>query len=119
MFTSHERECTKDYRIPNTDFVIPKGHIVHVYFPKFTNSENNYVNPHSFDPDNFDPENFKNKFSFQGFGQGPRACPGIKCFFPLYSYVFISTPSPRLSVCDACSEDIPGQTDATLQGSSG
>ena len=70
--------CTKDYRIPNTDFVIPKGNIVHVYFPKFTISEKNYANPHSFDPDNFNPENFKNKFSFQGFGQGPRACPGSR-----------------------------------------
>jgi len=78
LFTSHERVCTKDYRIPNTDFVIPKGNIVHVYFPKFTISEKNYANPHSFDPDNFDQENFKNKFSFQGFGQGPRACPGSR-----------------------------------------
>ena len=78
LFTSHERVCTKDYRIPNTDFVIPKGNIVHVYFPKFTINENNYVNPYSFDPVNFDPENFKNKFSFQGFGHGPRACPGIE-----------------------------------------
>ena len=68
--------CTKDYRIPDTDYVIPKGNIVHVYFPKFTLSETNFVNPNNFDPENFSPDNFKNKFAFQGFGQGPRACPG-------------------------------------------
>ena len=72
MFTSHERKCTKDYRIPNTDFVIPKGNIVHVYFPKFTISENNYVNPYSFDPVNFDPENFKNKFSSKDLARDPK-----------------------------------------------
>jgi len=78
LFTSHERECTKTYKIPDTEFIIPKGNIVHVYFPKFTLSQENFVNPNNFDPGNFLPENHKNKFAFQGFGQGPRACPGSR-----------------------------------------
>ena len=65
MFTSHERECTKTYKIPDTEFIIPKGNIVHVYFPKFTLSQENFVNPNNFDPGNFLPENHKNKFAFQ------------------------------------------------------
>ena len=76
LFTSHERLCSKDYKIPDTDWVIPKGSIVHVYFPKFTLSQDNFIKPDHFEPENFSPDNFKNKFAFQGFGQGPRACPG-------------------------------------------
>ena len=84
LFTSHERECTKDYKIPNTEFVIPKGNIVHVYFPKFSLSDDNFIKPHDFQPENFSPENFKNKFAFQGFGQGPRACPGELSYLSIF-----------------------------------
>ena len=73
---AHERECTKDYKIPNTEFVIPKGRIVHVYFKDIITDEKNFVHPHDFNPENFSPENHTNKFSFMSFGQGPRACPG-------------------------------------------
>ena len=76
LMEAHERECTKDYKIPNTDFVIPKGRIVHVYFKDIITDEKNFVNPHHFNPDNFSPENHTIKFSFMSFGQGPRACPG-------------------------------------------
>ena len=76
LMTSHERECTKDYKIPDTDIIIPKGRIVHVYFKNIVNDEKNFVNPNTFYPENFSSENHTNKFSFQSFGQGPRACPG-------------------------------------------
>ena len=64
---------------------------------KFTISEKNYVNPFSFDPDNFDPENFKNKFSFQGFGQGPRACPGSR-YAMLALKIFLARLLPQYRV---------------------
>ena len=76
LFTAHERRCTRDYKIPNTDIVIPKGRIVHVYFNHFVNSRKNFINPDNFDPENFNPDNKPNKFAFMMFGQGPRACPG-------------------------------------------
>ena len=74
--TFHERECTKDYKIPNTDFIVPKGRVVHVYFKNIINDEKNFVEPDHFYPENFSAENHTNKFSFLSFGQGPRACPG-------------------------------------------
>ena len=76
MFTSHERVCTRDYLVPDTNITIPKGRIVKVFFKALENSENNFKNPTKFDPDNFAPENEPNKFAYMTFGQGPRACPG-------------------------------------------
>ena len=80
LMESHERECTKDYKIPNTDFTIPKGRIVHVYFKDIITDEKNFFDPNSFNPENFSPENHTNKFSFMSFGQGPRGCPGKRDF---------------------------------------
>ena len=77
LFTSHERVCTKDYKIPDTDIVIPKGRIVHMFIENIINSSETFINPNNFDPENFNPDNFKNKFAHMAFGQGPRACPGI------------------------------------------
>ena len=76
LFTSFERICTKDYKIPNTGVIVPKDGVVHVYVENITNSDKNFVNPHNFDPENFNPQNFSNKFAYFGFGQGPRSCPG-------------------------------------------
>ena len=76
LFTVHERVCTKDYKLPDSEVVVQKGRIVHVYFDHFVNDPKNYINPEKFDPENFNPENKPNKFAFMMFGQGPRACPG-------------------------------------------
>jgi len=71
-----ERVCTKDYRVPGTDFVIPEGMIVQVNSKSFRTAC--FYNAEEFDPDNFDPNNNPNKFGFTGFGQGPRNCIGMR-----------------------------------------
>jgi len=78
LFPVTERSCTKDYNIPGTDFVIPAGRMVKIYLAGMMEDENNFKNPKEFDPDNFLPENKPNKFAFQAFGQGPRACIGYR-----------------------------------------
>jgi len=84
LFTSHERVCTKDYKIPDTDIVVPKGRIVHVFIEGIINSKENFIDPDNFNPENFNPENFKNKFANMAFGQGPRSCPGTR-----YAYLAV------------------------------
>jgi len=75
-----ERECTKDYLIPGTNYTVRKGEIVNftlLYEKTKNNPENtSFYNPGEFDPENFNPSNNPDSFGFLGFGQGPRNCVG-------------------------------------------
>ena len=66
------RECNKDYKIPGTDYIIPKGMFVMMR----PNPEQCFANPYNFDPDNFNESDKFNKYGFYSFGQGPRSCIG-------------------------------------------
>lgn len=74
------RICTKDYKVPESDFTITKGMTVNVETSGL--AEECFYNPSELDPDNFAPSNNPNKFGFTGFGQGPRNCLGIR-----YAYI--------------------------------
>eukprot|EP00092_Neocalanus_flemingeri_P034479 GFUD01037490.1.p1 GENE.GFUD01037490.1~~GFUD01037490.1.p1 ORF type:complete len:541 (-),score=159.18 GFUD01037490.1:552-2174(-) len=73
-----ERECTKDYIIPGTDYVVRKGEIVNFSFlyERMRKENESFYNSGEYDPDNFDASNNPDTFSFLGFGQGPRNCIG-------------------------------------------
>ena len=73
-----ERECTQDYKIPGTDYVVRKGEVVNFSFlyERMKESKSSFINPEEFDPSNFDHSNNPDHFSFLGFGQGPRNCVG-------------------------------------------
>ena len=75
---SHERHCIRDYKVPDSELVIPKGRFIHVYCGDLTTSKDNFANPDTFDPENFDPSNKPNKFGLMVFGQGPRNCVGMR-----------------------------------------
>ena len=72
-FVAFQRICSKDYKIPDSNFTVPKGMIVNIE-PR---QELCFANPDKFDPDNFLEDRY-NKFGFLGFGQGPRHCIGTK-----------------------------------------
>jgi len=73
-----ERVCTKDYQIPNTNYIIRKGEVVNFTFlyERMKTMKTSFYNAGEFDPENFDASNNPNQFSFLGFGQGPRNCIG-------------------------------------------
>jgi len=83
---AHERKCTKDYRIPGTDIVIPKGKYVHVYNLNIVKSHIPDVD--KFDPENYNPERKMNKFGTQIFGQGPRNCVGMRYALMVNKFFF-------------------------------
>eukprot|EP00088_Acartia_fossae_P004718 TRINITY_DN12036_c0_g1_i12.p1 TRINITY_DN12036_c0_g1~~TRINITY_DN12036_c0_g1_i12.p1 ORF type:complete len:528 (-),score=156.85 TRINITY_DN12036_c0_g1_i12:320-1903(-) len=90
MVPSTERVCTKNYQIPGTNVVIPKGKVVTIYTEDFTQLEENFINAKEFDPENFNPENNPNKFAFQTFGQGPRNCIGMRYALMVMKVAFIN-----------------------------
>ncbi len=76
-----ERECVKDYKLPNSDFVVPKGMLVQVCSLGIHRDDRFYPDPLNFNPDeNFSPESKANRspYAFLGFGQGPRNCIGMR-----------------------------------------
>ena len=50
---SLNRITTKDYMMPETDLIIPKGVGVWINVMAIHFDENHYANPHDFDPDHF------------------------------------------------------------------
>lgn len=84
---AHERKCTKDYRVPGTDIVIPEGRFVHVYIMDVIKNHIDVVD--KFDPENYNPEQKLNKFATQIFGQGPRNCIGMRYALLMTKYFVV------------------------------
>ncbi|KAF2896447.1 hypothetical protein ILUMI_09727 [Ignelater luminosus] len=74
------RICTEAYRIPDTDVVIEKGTILFIPVAGIHYDPEYYADPEKFDPERFSPENKadRHNFAWLGFGEGPRACIGIR-----------------------------------------
>lgn len=72
------RECTEEYKLPDSDFVIPKG--MKIIIPVFAihHDPEYYPDPYKFDPERFTDDKIptKNNFTFFPFGEGPRICLG-------------------------------------------
>ena len=76
-----ERECTKDYKLPETDFVVPKGMLVQIPSSAIQRNPKFYPDPDNFNPDeNFSAEakSKRSPYAFMSFGQGPRNCIGMR-----------------------------------------
>lgn len=75
-----ERKCIKDYKVPGSDFTIPKDLIVAVSVQGIHMDPDIYPNPDKFDPERFSPENKAKRHScaYLPFGMGPRNCIGMR-----------------------------------------
>ena len=47
------RKTTKDYKMPGTDLIVPKGIGLWIPLQAILLDENHFANPHVFDPDRF------------------------------------------------------------------
>lgn len=76
------RICTKTYKVPDTNFTIPKG--MRIYVPVFAvhHDETLYPNPEEFQPDRFSGSDNIPSGAFLPFGDGI-------CFFLLYFEYFL------------------------------
>ena len=72
------RQCTKDYKLPGVNFVIPKGMKIIIPTYAIHHDPDYYPDPYKFDPERFtdDKVDTKNNYTFMPFGGGPRMCIG-------------------------------------------
>ncbi|KAK7080460.1 Cytochrome P450 3A4 [Halocaridina rubra] len=75
-----QRMCNKSYRLPGTEFTIPKGMVVQCQVWSVHHDARYWPDPEKFSPDRFMPENRPNIKSFTHipFGMGPRNCIGMR-----------------------------------------
>lgn len=74
------RQATRDYPVPNTNFVIPKNTKLWVPITAIHHDPEHYPEPHKFDPNRFTQEEIQKRhpLAFLPFGTGPRNCIGLK-----------------------------------------
>jgi cytochrome P450 len=75
-----DRECTKDYKIPGTDLVIPTGMGVIIPTYAIHHDPEIYPEPEKFDPERFSKEGkaTRSPYAFMPFGHGPKNCIGMR-----------------------------------------
>ncbi|XP_062563717.1 probable cytochrome P450 6d5 [Armigeres subalbatus] len=71
------RECTKDYKVPDSDITIKKGTAVVLQIIAMQHDPQYYPDPMRFNPDRFLDPDIKNK-PYAPFGDGPRICIGMR-----------------------------------------
>jgi len=74
------RKATKDYHIPHSKLVIPKGTVVQINSFSVQRDPEYFPDPEKYDPERFNEENIKNirPFTNLPFGDGPRNCLGMR-----------------------------------------
>jgi cytochrome P450 family 6 len=72
------RECTKTYRIPDTDIVLERGIKTVIPVLGLHHDEKYYPDPDRFDPERFSEEEKAKRppYVYLPFGDGPRICIG-------------------------------------------
>lgn len=78
--TSHIRQCTETYKVPNSNISIAKGTFVVIPVYGVHMDPEYYPNPEVFDPERFSEENLSKRpvESWMPFGLGPRMCVGYQ-----------------------------------------
>ncbi|KAG5667308.1 hypothetical protein PVAND_015294 [Polypedilum vanderplanki] len=74
------RKSVKDFKIPNTNLVIPAETIIMIPVYALQNDERFWENPDKFDPERFTQEEIakRHPFCYIPFSEGPRQCIGMR-----------------------------------------
>ncbi|XP_055375905.1 uncharacterized protein LOC129608436 [Condylostylus longicornis] len=74
------RHCVKDYKVLNTDYIIPANSQITIPISDIHRDPKYYKNPNEFMPERFTAEEMQNRhqMSFIPFGDGPRNCIGMR-----------------------------------------
>ncbi|XP_058449391.1 uncharacterized protein LOC131429335 [Malaya genurostris] len=105
------RECTEDYRVPDSKIVIRKGTQVVIPLRAYGMSEEYFPDPERYHPERFDvaTKNYDER-AYYPFGEGPRNCIGLRMgemvtkiglIFFLSNFNFEATKGPELEFSPA------------------
>lgn len=74
------RQSGADYKIPDTNLILPKGTQVLIPILGFHRDPEIYPDPDKFDPERFNKENIaaRHPYAWIPFGEGPRNCVGMR-----------------------------------------
>jgi len=74
------RSCTEDYTLPGTDITVKKNDFISFSVAGIHRDPEHYSHPDIFYPEHFSKEEkaARHPYAFQAFGQGPRACIGMR-----------------------------------------
>jgi len=75
------RTCVvPEYKVPGTNYTIKKDERININVSGIHSDPKFYPNPEQFNPENFSKEakSSRSPYTFLGFGQGPRACIGMR-----------------------------------------
>lgn len=74
------RTVTKDYKVPNTEIVLPKGLLNIIPVLAIHRDPKYYPDPERFDPSRFEAHEVTKRptCAYMPFGEGPRVCPGLR-----------------------------------------
>lgn len=73
-----DRKCVADYKVPNSDLVIPSGTSIYISLNGLQWDPKYFPDPEKFDPFRFSDERKEEitPFTYMPFGEGPRNCIG-------------------------------------------
>ncbi|XP_033209032.1 probable cytochrome P450 6a14 [Belonocnema kinseyi] len=97
------RICIKDYKIPNSNFCVPKGMNIIIPILGLHKDPNIFPDPEEFSPERFDSVEMakRHAFTYLPFGEGPRICIGKRFGLLQVKFALIKILSHyRVSVCD-------------------
>lgn len=74
------RTCTSDYKFPNSNIAVKANDLIIIPAAGIHKDERYFPRPNQFNPENFSKESKQSRspYAFLGFGQGPRACIGMR-----------------------------------------
>nr|ARO50428.1 cytochrome P450 [Chironomus tentans] len=80
IFDTAMRQSSKDFKIPNSNLVIPGKSMIMIPTIGIHNDDRFYKNPDKFDPERFNEENVQKRhpLAFIPFSEGPRICLGLR-----------------------------------------
>lgn len=94
------RECTKDYKIPNSNIILKKNTNVLISNLGIQRDPEYYHKPNIFNPDRFSTENIKTRppYTYLPFGEGPRNCIGMRHIYKLLHPIIWTTTNMFVKV---------------------